>query len=853
MKHTRKILMTLCFVAVLVASFVVSTAAETVVVTPGQDIKFEEYLDSKSALFYGFEGTPNELPSIWSIVNGGTYASIEESKGNRKGAGPIYSNETSSDHFYTFDMSKKSGDEDVYACPVFANTSAARDPSDGFITEFDLTSLPFLSGGTLNEATGEMEGQVETFNPPGSITFEFLNVNSTAQGQVTAFKITPGSKDYTLSFSSYEQNKPAYLGQVTEAPIEIDISNGAWAHITVQYSVGTAADGGNEFLVYVSRNFKDSEGNAVDDKRQLLARGSTFDGVRGVPVLPNVIRFGTRRNPGGNFSIDNFQSYKGRSIHNPDKYSGLDSQSLFCTMTGLATDEKNDNLLRFNAYKIASSLYGVYKDMPTVTDEVREALDAYVQFESEMLDGVISGARVDNATLYLSKIKEVQKFPRLLTNIEERREELAKIADWYADLGGVIETTSDDYLAALELDALLTRKMQEDSNANLLIKYMTRYEKAPANAAAIKKSHYLNALQYSDLLPTPEQLLDEGDPDGSALLEKALQTFAYATANVDADIKNVNSDRFVRIMGYFNGTTENDWYADKTGYYENYWYIARSALSEVMEDGTPAYNISYVGFFAAKELYDKVNAYFWEELQLEHISVLRAKLDTFNEEGVTYIGRAAVCRFVEIYYETNKDFIDPNNKEIAELLTLNEIYAGTLGDVQVEYEKILSQNSVLFKNLVDVMSALETYAEIKPVFDEATNYFYAMNIQAAGSYTKEEIEAAVNTYEAIRSELNLIEAESENFIGTVAQAKAAKTNAEKYSLLTTAGAYLVNCDNTYSGVSAARANYNSLVTALDNAASVCNGEMAQAIAVAGSARSFCIFGELVDFVINLFN
>ena len=101
-----------------------------------------------------------------------------------------------------------------------------------------------------------------------------------------------------------------------------------------------------------------------------------------------------------------------------------------------------------------------------------------------------------------------------------------------------------------------------------------------------------------------------------------------------------------------------------------------------------------------------------------------------------------------------------------------------------------------------------SYKDLKPLFDEATSYYYTMNISGEG------IEECVEQYAALTKKMSDIERDSGTFVAVVNgtngyTALESITNKTKlYEALSTCYGCLENLDATYEGVAAAKVIYD---------------------------------------------
>ena len=279
------------------------------------------------------------------------------------------------------------------------------------------------------------------------------------------------------------------------------------------------------------------------------------------------------------------------------------------------------------------------------------------------------------------------------------------------------------------------------------------------------------------------------------------------------------------------------------------------ALTIVREEG---YSEDYEGITTALGVYNRVNKYFWEALQNRHIAILNERLDSFDDDD-KYISKVGVCTYVTNYFVANAKDIDLNNKTIKEIRAKNEAYKAQLGVLEEDYKKLLNQNTTEFINVMQLVAQYTTYADVKPLFDQATEYYYMMNID-------EGTEGYIADYEALRSRLAAIEASNSTFLaivnGEITDSEGnyvytalanARTKSELYVTLSACYEYIDDLDVTYEGVSEALSLYNSSYAEYVSEAKKVNAEIAQTVDTTLAVRGNWDIDSIIAFVKKLFN
>ena len=397
------------------------------------------------------------------------------------------------------------------------------------------------------------------------------------------------------------------------------------------------------------------------------------------------------------------------------------------------------------------------------------------------------------------------------------------------------DAASNDFIEAMKL-------FKNAVNYGASVSRITNhYDKAAALRSKISNYNELKASDttgYNSL----KEAVDYFDGNDSLGIKSA-QTYIYEAT------LSYNSGRFVNIINILKTTTESDWKNDD-GSIEKLWYLA---LTIERDQGVDA---NYEGYANAKAIFDQINAYFWAELQKEHIAVLEAKLANYNGADSSYIDKAGICTYVDKYLEQNSADIDTTNATLVRLIEKNETYKAQLTTLVGDYKNLLTQNTTKFTNTMKAAMQFNTYAELKPLYEEATEYYYSMDIVG------ENIDEYVALYEELRVKITAIEGDSSMFVaivnGSVAgeEGKALADMTDKtelYVALNACYAYTENLDDTYEGVAAAKAVYDAKYAEYMGSADIINDQIHQTLNTACATRGMWDIDSIVAFVNSLFD
>ena len=423
--------------------------------------------------------------------------------------------------------------------------------------------------------------------------------------------------------------------------------------------------------------------------------------------------------------------------------------------------------------------------------------------------------------------------------------------EFYAGVSSLIDRNASDYMLAVERIEFVKENIESDKASAEFITLMNIFNNSVANGASVSrlKAHYSNAQRYFDRISTDYTGLEAAN---QTQLEDAKASYLGAEAVIFAETKSVNAARFVSIVmlikQYGVDNIEED-----DGTIKALWKRALDILIENEYD--PEYN----GFKSAKVIYDEVDAFFWEDLQQDHVAVIKAKLDQYNLADKSYIERAGICTYVDRYLQLNAGYVDYNHPDIKKQTDRNETYKARLETLEGDYKKVLIENTSKFINVMKDAAQFDTYAQLKPLFDQATEYYYAMNIE-------DDSQAYLEQYETLRKYLERVETDSQMYIDIV-NGKVYDADGDAiYGVLSTltnrdeiykslVGCYLCeeNLDLTYPGAAQAKAVYESKYQEYTNGAKLDNERFQNSDTLVYAVRGNWDLDNIVAFVRNFFN
>ncbi len=678
--------------------------------------------------------------------------------------------------------------------------------------------------------------------------FEILMLNnaSTVQyGAVTALKINANNSTGKVTMGSYTANTDE------------------WIHISIQYDADT-------LLTYIYAGKDDTVHSDNTVGRKLIAQFNSYDAARGLLVYPVSFRLRSA-SKGGIVGFDNFLAYQGTSIHNPDLLSGLTPTEQFVYLSGILEDENNDTpaVISYESYEyIKNNFITDYYDTATGTIKpayignavIESAVATYAKYAKDE-GGVMTDLRreinIENRDRYVFYANNALSVSKTLDNVDERNAKITAADKFLSSVGSAIERDAI-FLEYQEKLAELKVNTEKDVNAKEFVTHMSLFDASVKYGASLNRinNHYQNAKSYYDkgISHYSEFVYQTSAGEDTQIkkshdnLKKAIDIYLGTGGSSAAEIvasttRKNNSGKFIGIIGTMQNESCGNW-ANDSQTVENLW---KMALDILLDNN---YDAEVAGMKDALAIFNSANDFFWKKLQNDHKAILKERLERFNTSA-SYVDKAAICTFVERYIELNARYIDMDDVELKGFVVTTEAYKAQLGTVEEDYAKILVQNTIAFVNTMKYADMYDSYADLKVLYDEATNLYYAMNFKS-DSVSEEEINLYVEKYELLRSKVTSIETECTIFINNTKLLSTSNT-ADKYTALAQCCECLDNLDPTYEGVTEARTIFDSEYSKYSANIKSVNDQIEQTANVSCSLRGNWGFDKIVSYFKSIFN
>ena len=556
---------------------------------------------------------------------------------------------------------------------------------------------------------------------------------------------------------------------------------------------------------------------------------------------------------------DNLQAYAGTAVRTYDKFETMSSEDKFNYYVDYAMDESCDPVDRLFAFYAAENLKAF----------VGEASDAHKErFETFDVSDIESVARETH----------IQRIESLVSGIDVDAMNSKTVAEISVALDAAnayieanrlyIDQGSDRFIAANDILVAAAEKREWLNVLAEYIKDIGRFHRATSLASL--ERHYEALNEKYDILrldKDKEAALAEADPAAQDFLKQMKAdesvtalvpniTFVgyyteYIPARMHQQLCVENSQKILDCISFIEILVPGGAEMEETAYFEAlleaalenadyvdpYMVVIRAIVN------ADAYIFDTEGMERALRIFEILDAMFFENLQTQHFATIKEQLDRYVKTD-SYIEKAGICTFVRNYIESNG--VDMSSPEGIQYMYALENYEKELDAYMVDYEAILASNTAAFIGTVQKMSAYRTYAELKPLYDEAiANYYYSMNVDS------EEVKAAIAEFAEYEAMINDWEYNAAMFLGYVETLESARRTSHKYRALVNCAAYVDSLDEGVEGVSKALKTYNEKLAEYNEYIDGINGEIVETMDVSSAIRTNSITAVILAVVQNL--
>ena len=315
-------------------------------------------------------------------------------------------------------------------------------------------------------------------------------------------------------------------------------------------------------------------------------------------------------------------------------------------------------------------------------------------------------------------------------------------------------------------------------------------------------------------------------------------------------IRKNNSDKIINCIGFINQyTTEEEW-MENFDYMNKYLELVKETILGREADGSLLYDPNhgsllydpnhedvqvYVDFFNA------TYSFFFNVQQENHIKYISETIDLIAKTEA-YIEKMGMVAMIDRYVADNT--LDYTDARITSLMNALETCRAELQLREEDYAKILVQNSVYFVNIVERMRTSTTYAAKKEYFEQASVYYFNIDITVSGA-----AEAAA-IYDQCAFELKLAEEASVAFVEAVEYYTTCESVDERYAALVECYYNYQYAEPSCEGVADAMEIFEAEYAAYMDYVEEVNADVAATGAAVGALRANCGITTIISIIIK---
>ena len=549
-------------------------------------------------------------------------------------------------------------------------------------------------------------------------------------------------------------------------------------------------------------------------------------------------------------SIDNFIAYEGSYLRTVDLFENMTEPDRFIFYGNYSANPDAPNADRIVAYREAQALLDKYyqngdfipADVNGMTDEelaeFNEKLEAAVNSYNVFVNDGYAELYNEYITANLAQFGElVNEFNatqvRTIASISDRKVALNAIDMFLSDCGtDILQSEGSDYIAVKTAYDAIASALNNDIAIVSFCDAVDRFYASSKFGADVMQKHYNNA---SEILMT---IIDRSvmNEEGFERFSDSFKLYESGADLLAERIRDKNAKTIVDCISFI------DEYTDVATWEANYDYINRYVVivRKVVKENN--FNAEAEGVAEALEFFYLVDDYFYGLLQQEHADYLGTMLAKYLE-ATGYVEKVGICAHLRAYIAASD--VSLEHELVKSYITALGIYESELEQYKDDYNDVLTQNTVIFKNTVNLMATANGYAELLALYNKAQELYFAMNVG------DESIQSELAIYDAMTFQLADMERSSLEFLVAAELLRKAATKEEKYAALVSCYIAAANADMDYEGVGAAMEYYLAEYAAYNNATLATISEItALNSAAIGSVRANCGVNEIIAVIIK---
>ena len=578
-----------------------------------------------------------------------------------------------------------------------------------------------------------------------------------------------------------------------------------------------------------------------------------------------------------NHGYDNFSAMNGSQYRIWDKFEKMSETEKFDYYVNYMVNEENPSLSRNAAYNKAKILYLTIKDK--YADKCADSLAAYKACNYN--EDIKKPAMAENLVLLSGMVDELLAKPVTSETTAAVNEAIVAINNFVSVNGELInkgDTSEGGYQSLMMAVNNVKADLIKIENVTAFVAALAKFDRATTIASMTKYAEVAQAVYAIAEYNIPENVdFVKNDPvvlsfeatiNGEEIKpgdEAYITLFEYyETVAEKVALRSLyeNAKRIISCMNFITSmegyeATIEFWTAN-ADYISGYVNIARAVII------SGNYDTTVEGLDEAIATFNTLDVCFYELLQQEHIAVLEEQLAKYVATEI-YIDKVGVCAVVEEYLAENDiaiynttmtpavaEAVADEIVKLEELVIKYGVYADELAAQEEDYKAVLAQNTQYFINTVNHMTTVLTYAELKPMFDKATGYYYSIDVNS------EEAAAAADKYIAYREQIEAWETNGAIFIGFVDGLAVAEVleGVERedaiYEILVNCTAYIDLIDASVKGVGNAVAEYEEALAAYNAELDIVNGDINESAKITCAVRTGSISTIVLAIVSKIF-
>ena len=667
-------------------------------------------------------------------------------------------------------------------------------------------------------------------------------------GMVTIMTITSSSRDGVFTIKNNTSNNTNF--KVEPVSVTGVMAPNVWTHFTLTYDDVTRTG-----KLYVNYEYVCDIGYSSIYK---------FVGLRlGRNIADQEIGY------------DNFAAMNGTQYRIWDKFSSMTSAEQFNYYVNYFINDENPSLSRNAAYNKAKLLYSSVKSDDAC--EAAVALYNNCNYDEEIKKpamkenlGILSGM--------VDELLAMQINSDTTAAVNGAIDDINTFVSVNGELINKGDTTEGGYQSLMIKVNTVKADLVKVENVTAFVSALSKFERATTLASMSKYAEAAQAVYVLAAYDVPENVAfvandplvlsfeasingEDVLPDDEAYItlfeyyETVAEKIAFRSLYENAK-RIISCMNFVTSMEGYEATPE--FWAANAEYISCYVNIAR----DVIISGN--YDTTVEGIDEAVATFRALDVSFYELLQQQHVAFLEEQLAKYVATEI-YIDKVGVCSVVAQYLAENDIAVYNTGMtdevaaavadEIAALEALiikYNVYNDELVAQKDDYDAVLAQNTQYFVNTVNHMDTVLTYAELKPMFDKATGYYYSIDVDS------EEAAAAADKYIAYREQLEAWETNGAIFIGYVDGLAAAKalSGFERedaiYEVLVNCIDYVDLVDESVKGVKNAMTAYETALAEYNAELEIVNSDINESAKITCAVRTRSISNIVLAIVSKIF-